>query len=136
MGSGVRRAPLAFWLTVAAFAWSLALIAAAFVAPLYQGTTATSHGLVSTGGSTLVAQNGLGVLVPVCVPAVLAALIWLALHRRCARASHLASVGATAGIALLVVFNALAMFSIGIFVLPVTMLLACSASLTRAPRTV
>lgn len=134
MVAGVRRAPLAFWLAAAAFAWSLSLIAAAIAIPMYRGTIATSGGGVSATSATLPAQNGPLVLVPVGVPVVLTALIWLALHRKCARNSRVASVAASAGIALLAAFTVVAMFSIGVFVLPVTLLLACSASLTRSHR--
>lgn len=134
MAASVRRAPLAFWLAAAAFAWSLALIAAAFAVPVYRGTIATSHGGLSSTSATLVALNGPLVLVPVCVPVVLTVLIWLALHRKCARQSRVASLAASAGIALLAAFNVVALFTIGVFVLPVTLLLAWSASLTRPGR--
>jgi hypothetical protein len=127
----VRRAPLAFWVAAAAAAWSLALIPAAFLIPVYRGTAAaTGDGLVATS-STLVAQNGLAVLVPVCVPAMLTLLIWFALHRGCARGGRIASLAASGGVALLAAFNVLALLSIGVFVLPATLLVAWAASLTR-----
>ena len=120
----VTRHPLPFRLTGAAFVWSLLLMAGAFWVPVYSGS-----GFGTT--STLVAVNGLWVLAPVCVPAVLTAFTWVALHRKCSRDSRAAGFAASAVIAVLAAFNLVAMFSIGVFILPVTLLLVCAARLTR-----
>jgi hypothetical protein len=129
-----RHGLLAFWLTVAAFGWSLALVVGAFVVPVYSGSGAsTISGSFSTN-VTLVAQNGLAVLLPVAVPAGLTLFVWIALHRKCSRNSRVAGVAASAAIAVLAAFNTLALFSIGIFIMPVTLLLVWAACLTRGSR--
>ena len=56
------------------------------------------------------------------VPALLALIIWVALSRR--KRSRLAALIATATVVTLAAFNILAMFSIGIFILPATVLAA------------
>src|SRR5207248_251183 len=82
----------AFALTLAGFAWGVALVAGAFVVPVYSGlsVSAGSSGeqVTHSYSSTLVEENGFGVLIPVAIPLVLAALVWFALHRRCARGSR------------------------------------------------
>src|ERR1700677_875736 len=81
---------LAFAATVAAFAWSAALILAAFLVPVYSGesvgvTSGVSGVTRAHFELTLVGANGIGVLIPVGIPAVLVALVWIALHRKCSR---------------------------------------------------
>lgn len=107
----MRRAPL-----VAAFAWSLVLIAGALVVPVYSGAGFASQ-------RTLVAVNGLWVLELVSVPALVTVFVSAALYRKGARDSRVASVAAWVALAALAAFNLVAMFSIGIFILPVTLLL-------------
>ena len=58
----------AFVLTVLALVWSVGLLAAALFAPAY-------------GSTTLVEENGSGVLLVVAFPAVISAAVWLALWR-------------------------------------------------------
>jgi hypothetical protein len=133
-----RRGQLAFGLTALAFVWAVALIAGAFVVPLYSGeeggtSLGRSFGPVNTS-STLIAQNGLWVLVPVAVPAVMSLLVWIALRRKCMTNSRAASVAASAGTGVLAVFNTIAMFSIGVFVLPVTVLLIWAVAITPGSR--
>jgi hypothetical protein len=117
-------------LTTAAFVWALALVAGAFFVPVYSGVeSGSAAGVVSTT-STLVGVNGLGVLLPVALPALLVALVWLALHRKCSRGSSRSGQVAWTLIVLLGTFSVLAMFSIGLFVLPTVLLLAGAATLT------
>ena len=125
---------MAFWLTVAAFVWSVALIVGAFVVPVYSGSGASSISGPFSTHATLVAQNGLRVLLPISVPAALTLFVWIALHRKCSHNSRAAGVAASAGIAVLAAFNTLAMLSVGIFIVPVTLLLVWAASLTRGSR--
>ena len=68
--------------------------------------------------------------VPVAVPAVLAVLASLGLHRRCTHGSRRATAWAWCAIGLLFAFAVVSMFSIGPFVLIAAVLLAVSASLT------
>jgi hypothetical protein len=109
--AGLRRAPL-----VAALAWSLALIVGALIFPVYSGAGSASQ-------RTLVAVNGPWVLELVCVPAVVTAFVSVALHRRCARGSRAAEIAAGFAVAVLAAFNLVAIFTIGIFIVPVTALL-------------
>lgn len=106
-----------FVLTVLAFVWSIGLLAAALLAPEY-------------GSATLVDENGLGVLVPVAVPAVISVAVWLALWRKCSRGGPVGGAVAWTGVSILAVFCLIALASIGMFVVPVALLLACAASLT------
>lgn len=103
-------------LCAAAIAWSLALILAAFVAPAYHGERSSSTGATIHTSATLVHVNGTWVLIPVAVPALLALVVLAALALRW-RPVAVTAVIALAG------FNVLAMFSIGVFVLPATVLL-------------
>jgi hypothetical protein len=128
-----RRGLWAFGLTVTAFVWALGLVAAAFVAPVYIGESHTvSGGVASTVSttSTLVDENGLGVLIPVALPAALTALVWLALQQKCSRGSRRSSEAAWWLVGLVAMFSLLSGFTIGMFVAPVALLLAGAASLT------
>jgi hypothetical protein len=104
-------------LTVAAFAWSMALLVAALVVPIY-------------GSATLVQENGRGVLLVVAVPAVLSATVWLALWRRCSRGGPVSGYVAWTGVAGLAGFCLLGLASIGLFVVPVAVLLAWAVAIT------
>jgi hypothetical protein len=107
----------AFVLTVLAFVWSAGLFAAALFAPAY-------------GSTTLVQENGSGVLLVVAFPAVISAAVWLALWRRCTRGGAVSGVVAWTCVSLLGLFCLIALASIGLFVIPVAVLLACATSLT------
>src|SRR3954449_4234260 len=94
-----RRGRWAFGLTLAAFGYALALVVAAFVAPVYSSSSGNA-----SGTETLVGENGLGVVLPVAAPAAVTALVWLALHRKCSRGSRGANYLATVLVVLLVAF--------------------------------
>ena len=119
----------ALGLTATAFAWALALVAAAFFVPVYEGQAAGSDSSSSTS-ATLIGENGLGVLVPVALPALVTALVWVALHHKRSHGSRNGGYVAWALIGLLSLFCLLAMLSIGSLVLPVAVLLACAARVT------
>ena len=127
----LRRGGWAFWLTVWAFGWCIALLVAAFVLPMY-GTSASapSGASVPSASSTLVQVNGPGVLVPVGLPALITAVVWLALHRKCSRGGRLSGCVAWSLIGLLSALCLVAIASIGMLVLPVSALLWGAASLT------
>jgi uncharacterized membrane protein (UPF0136 family) len=120
-------------LCAAALAWSLALIPAALWAPVYHGggsTTSVIRG-VSTAttfsrSATLTDVNGDWVLILVAVPALLALAVTgaLALRRRPV---------AKVVVIVLAAFNILAMFSIGIFILPASVLLVCAVFVAPGP---
>jgi len=104
-------------LTLLAFVWSIGLLAAALYAPAY-------------GSTTLAQENGSSVLIPVGIPAVISAAVWLALWRRCTRGGAVSGVIAWTCVALLAVFCLIALASIGLFVIPVAVLLACATLVT------
>jgi hypothetical protein len=120
----------AFGLTVGAFGWALALVLGAVVVPVYSGKSSAG----GTSSATLVDENGLGVLVPVAIPALVAAVVWFALHRVCSRGSGAGLYVAWSLIAVMGLFSLLAAASIGMFVLPVALLLAGAAALTPTLR--
>ena len=124
----------AFALTLAGFAWGVALVAGAFVVPVYSGlsVSAGSSGqqVTHSYSSTLVEENGLSALIPVAFPLLLAALVWFALHRRCSRGSRWGGPIAWSLVAVLGLLGVVAMWTIGPFVLPVAVLLGIAASLT------
>lgn len=107
----------AFVLTVIAFVWSIGLLVAALVAPVY-------------GPATLVDDNGPRVLLVVAVPAVISAAAWIALWRKCTRGDRVSGYVAWTCVWILGGFCVLAILSVGIFIAPVAVLLACAASLT------
>jgi hypothetical protein len=100
--------------------WAALLLVGALTVPLY------------SDGTTLVEANGTGVLYAVAVPAGLALVAYAGLHLKCARGSAAGAGLATAAIVLLGIFTLLAMASIGLFVLPATLLLLVAARLTPA----
>jgi hypothetical protein len=127
------RGRWAFRLTALAFAWGMALLVAAFVLPVYGTSVSAPSGASPVSApSTLVGVNGLGVLVPVGLPALFAAVIWFALHRKCSRGSRASDWVASALIVLLAGFCVVAIASIGLLVAPLVALLAGARSLTPA----
>lgn len=107
----------AFVLAVLAFVWSVGLLAAALFAPAY-------------GSTTLVEENGSSVLLVVAFPTIISAAVWLALWRRCTRGGAVSGVVAWTCVSLLGLFCLIALASIGLFVIPVAVLLACATSVT------
>jgi hypothetical protein len=128
--SGSGRA--AFWLTLGALGWSVAVVVAAMVVPAYSGSGVTSTGATFTTSATLVGENGAGVLAVVTLPAVATLLVWGALHRYCSRGSAWARPAAWALIGLIGLLCLVGVMTIGIFLLPVAVLLGCAAA--RTPR--
>lgn len=114
----MERSGWASGLAGAALGWGLALIGGALLVPVYGSESASA---------TLVDENGAAVLIPVAVPALIAALVWVALWR----GSRASGYVAWSLIGALGVFCLLAILSIGLFALPVAVLLALAAA--RAP---
>jgi hypothetical protein len=127
-----RRNRLAAQLTLVAAVWSLGLLAAAGL-PVFDSTTTSPQGTTFVT-ETLVAAQGWWVLIPVAMPLVITGVVALALRRhrrgRPDGAHHSRRV-AWAGITLLTAFALLSILSIGGFVLPVAILLACATRLSR-----
>jgi hypothetical protein len=125
----------AFGLGAGAVAWSLALVAAAFTVPAYsgEGCELVPGGAPSCGplpSQTLFDVNGWWVVELLLAVAFLAAIALWALHVRCSRRSASATTAATCCIVGLAAFSFVTGFSIGLFVLPVVLLLTASARLT------
>jgi hypothetical protein len=113
-----RRANWAVGLSAFAVAWGLALVAAVFVVPAYND------------GSTLAQENSAWIALPVAVPAVLAGIAFLGLHRRCAHGSARGTLSAWVAVAALLAFAVVSILSIGILVLVPAVALLAAASLT------
>lgn len=144
---------------VLAAIWSVGLIVAAVVVPVYQSTSVSSsvsssttggtalehpqleHQVVTESSATLVQENGLRVLALVGIPLLAVAVVSRSLWRRRVNARRGAGPVAWTVVGLLGAFTLVSMLSIGIFVLPVTgsLVFACAmASMvpgaSRAPR--
>ena len=124
----------------AALAWSALLLVAATQVPVYQSETETTSEAetgtvthtVSPGSSTLVDENGSGILLIVAVPLLVTVLVACALWIRGSRRG--AGLVAWTLTGLLACFNLLAMLSIGVFIVPVTacLVVACALHHGRA----
>jgi hypothetical protein len=108
----------AFGFTVAGFTAALAAFVYLWQAPVY------------SDGATLAETNGQWVLLVVAAPALIAAVTWAGLHAACSRGSRMGRGVAWAAVSLLAVMSLLGMFSIGMFLAPITALLIAGAALT------
>lgn len=117
------------WIALAvAFIWSIGLLVAAAVVPVYSGTSETSpggHERHHTG--TLVEVNGSGVLLAVGVPLLATILVSFALLARGAYKG--AGPIAWTLVGLLGAFNVLGMLTIGVFLVPITACLVVACAL-------
>jgi hypothetical protein len=125
-----RAGRQAFWLTVAAFVWSAALVGAAFVLPLYGGSSTSSTGAHSSASLTLVQVNGPRVLIPMGFPLIIVALVWAALHRKCSRGGRVPGYAAWTFVGMLAAGCLVAIASVGLLIVPVAGLLWCAAAIT------
>jgi hypothetical protein len=110
--------------------WSVALVVAGFLTPMYESESVSSSGEVRHGPGTLVGVNGLGVVVVLAVPLLVTLAAGSALwsSRRGAVAFAWTLTGLLAG------FTLLAMLSIGVFILPITaaLFVACAVHRPRS----
>ena len=113
---------------VLAAIFGVGLNVAGFLFPLYATQKVSSSGKVVQGSATLVDENDPGVVVVLGVRLLVALVVAAALSRRARPAAALA--GTLVG--LLAVFTLLAMMSIGLFILPVTVALVVACA--SAPR--
>ena len=114
----LNRGQIAFTTSLLAVVLSAAFVGAAFWLPVYND------------GGTLIAVNGSGVLVPVGLPLVLTAIAFVGLWARCSRGSVVGDRAAIAVLCILGAFTLLGAMTIGIFVLPLTLLVAVSVVVT------
>lgn len=116
------------WISLAiALAAGTGLIIAALLAPVYQSQSVSSSEAMTSGSATLVGVNGWGALLVAGAPLAAAVVTGYGLWRRAGRPG--AGALAWTVTALLACFNLLAMATIGLFVVPVTvaLLAACAA---------
>jgi len=136
----MRRLPLPFVLSTAAVMWSAGLVAVAYLAPVYSGESET--GSCSPSGhctfqaaqtsATLVETNGDRVLVIIGILAGIAALGWLGLHVYCAIGSRVGLIVGWAAAMAMTVFSLIS-FGLGIFTLPMAIMMIAAAAMTRSP---
>ena len=116
-----------WWAALGALVLAVAADLFLVLYPVYQGVSVTgsSSGVVTTSSesATLITENGLWVLVPLCIPIVLAALGLIAAAR-----SRRALAWVLGGV--LLGFVVLSGFTIGLFYLPAAITLLLSAGLT------
>ena len=128
-----RRRRLAVRFVVAAFVWSMGLVLAALLVPAYSGQTTSSSNGLSLSSATLVEVNGAAVLIPVALPAVLALLIGLAMRRGYSHGRDWTRAAAWIMLGLLWVLVAVSILSIGVFIIPVAVLLGLALRLMPTP---
>jgi hypothetical protein len=129
-----NRGRVAFGLGAAAVGWALLLVASAFFVPTYSGETCGIGGCTSSS-STLFAEHGWWVVEVLGAVMVVAAVAFYALHVVCSKESETAALIAVGCTVLLGAFAIVSGFSIGLFVLPIPLLLAGSwSAIPRAPR--
>lgn len=125
-----HRWQLAIRLNVGALVWSAGLVVVALVVPVY-GSSETSAGTdgVTLTRATLVQVNGARALVLMAIPALVSAVALLAIRARRAGARWGAPV-AWAAVAVLAAETLVGILSIGVFILPATVLLVAAVRLT------
>ena len=124
-GTRIPR-PARLALLVAA-ACGIGLVAWAFLYPAYQETT---DEVSTTQTRTLLEVNGPGALVPVLIPLAVTLLVAVLLHLR----AQAARVAAGVLVGLLYAFAAIAMLSIGSYVLPTAIALTVAIAWPRNER--
>ena len=116
------------WISLAiALASGTGLVILALLAPVYQSQSVFSPGTMTNGSATLIGVNGWRAMLVVGAPLVAVAVAGYGLWRRAGRPG--AGVLAWTATGLLACFNVLAIATIGVFVIPVTVALfaACAA---------
>ena len=125
----LRRRRLVVRLVAGAFVWSMGLVLAALLVPVYDQTESSANGLNLTR-ATLVQTDGVKVLLPVALPAVLTLLIGLAIARRYRSGRDWAASAAWVMVGLLVPLAVLSILSLGAFVIPAAILLSLALALS------
>ena len=123
-----RRASIA--LLIAVFL-SLGFLAAGFTVPVYEGVTSGPGPTVTETSKTLVAENGSGVVPLIAFPLLASLIVAIALLGRGRSAAMAVAWTATGAVALL---NLLAILTIGIFLVPVTIALVVACTAATAER--
>ena len=125
------------WISLAiALASGTGLVILALLAPVYQSQSVFSPGTMTNGSATLIGVNGWRAMLVAGAPLAAAAVAGYGLWRRAGRPG--AGVLAWTVTALLACYNILAIATIGVFIVPVTVALfaACTAHGGRPHREV
>jgi hypothetical protein len=128
-----RRWQLALRLTVAALVWSIGLLLAALLLGSYIGQTISSDTGVTLTTRTFVQVNGLGALVLMSIPLAACLSVGVALWHRHRRQPVWSGPAAWAAVAVVTSEAALGIATIGLFLIPVVVLLALSVRLVPGP---
>ncbi|HEU0194491.1 MAG TPA: hypothetical protein VFQ71_09855 [Gaiellales bacterium] len=132
-------------LATAAVVWSLGLLAAAFLVPLYSGemssatvcTSSAAHCTttqVAGSDATLAQVNGGRLMLTITGFLIACTLIaWLGLHFRCTQGSRIGTVVAWAASVLVIGFSAVS-FGLGLLTWPMAGMMAFAAARTPAGR--
>jgi hypothetical protein len=115
-------------MTVAAFVWSLGLLPAALLVPVETRTESGANGLSLTR-ATLVGADGVKVLIPVALPALLTFLIGLTMRRRYRTGRDWSTPAAWVMVAVLAVLVVVSNLSLGAFIIPTVLLVGVALAL-------
>jgi hypothetical protein len=127
-----RRQRLAVRLGVAALVWSAGLVLVALLLPVYGTSTASETDGVTLTHSTLVQVNGARALVLVAIPALVTLVVLCAIRARHSGARWGGPL-AWVAVSVLTAEMLLGILTIGVFILPVVILLAAAVRLVPGP---
>jgi hypothetical protein len=129
----LRRWRLAVRLMVAALVWSVGLALAALLLPAYNGQTISNVNGLTLTTATFVQVNGLRALTLVAIPAIVSVIVAFALWQRHRHQANWTGWVAWTAIGLLALETLLGITTIGLFIIPVPVLLAVSVRLIPGP---
>lgn len=115
--------------------WCVGLLVGAMTLPVYSGESTSSGSPTGSESwtATLVEVNGAGALAVVALPAIPVAMVAVALWRRHRARRRGAGAGAWTAVGVLGAFAFVSGFSIGLFVVPIVVLLAIACAMSNAP---
>jgi uncharacterized membrane protein YhaH (DUF805 family) len=129
-----NRWRLAVRLTAAALIWSLGLVVAAALVPTYGGQTVSNSDGLTLTARTAVQVHGLKAVIVVAVPVVMTLVVAWALYRRRLDDWRFSGPVAWTAIVVVAMVAVLGIPSVGLFMLPVAVLLALAARLVVGPQ--
>lgn len=128
-----NRWRLAVRLTCAALIWSLGLVVVAIFVHTYGGQTVSdSNGLTLTA-RTAIQVHGLKAVIVVAIPVVATLVVAWALYRRRTGRSRYSGAAAWTAIVIVATVAVLGIPSVGLFMVPVVVLLVLAARLVVSP---
>jgi hypothetical protein len=117
----MTRGRIAFTTSFLALVGTCGLFVSAFTVSMY------------SDGTTLYAENGPGIIVPLFIPIALAIVAFAGLSAKCTSGSVLGERAAIVALTIFVLYTIAAGFSIGILMLPIAALLAVAVATTPSP---